>query len=128
MKLRTALSVLPAAFVFLGGNTPAGSAPTGAEKAPSANAAADWPMHRGGPQLQGRTEMAAPAKADLAWTYAAGKPIKAAAAIAGGRVFFGDDDGIVHAVDFFTGKALWKFKTEASIEAAPLVLNDTVFL
>ena len=90
--------------------------------------AADWPMHRGGPQLQGVAQMEAPAKPDLAWTYSAGKPIKAAAAIVGGRVFFGDDSGVVHAVDFVTGKELWKFKTEASIEATPLVLNDTVFL
>ena len=67
--------------------------------------------------------MPAPAKPDLAWTFAAGKPIKAAAAIAGGRVFVGDDDGIVHALDFATGKELWKFKTEASIEATPLVLH-----
>ena len=90
--------------------------------------AADWPMHRGGPQLQGRTEMPAPAKPDLAWTFAAGKPIKAGAAIAGGRVFVGDDDGIVHAVEFATGKELWKFKTEASIEATPLVLHEVVYL
>jgi outer membrane protein assembly factor BamB len=90
--------------------------------------AADWPMHRGGPQLQGVAEMAAPAKAELAWTYAAGKPIKAPAAVAGGRVFFGDDAGIIHAVDFATGKQAWTFKTEASIEATPLVLNDTVYL
>ncbi len=90
--------------------------------------AADWPMHRGGPQLQGRAEMAALAKPELAWTYAAGKPIKAAAAIAGGRVFFGDDAGTVHAVDAAMGKELWKFKTEAGIEATPLVLEDTVFI
>ncbi len=90
--------------------------------------AADWPMHRGGPQLQGVAAMPAPAKAELAWTYAAGKPIKAAAAIAGGRVFFGDDSGLIHAVDFASGKELWKFKTEAGIEATPLVLNDTVFI
>lgn len=90
--------------------------------------AADWPMHRGGPQLQGRAEMAAPAKPDLAWTFSAGKPIKAAAAIAGGRVFVGDDDGVVHALESATGKELWKFKTEAGIEAAPLVLNDAVFI
>src|SRR5437762_2596071 len=72
--------------------------------------------------------MPAPAKPDLAWTYAAGKPIKAAAAIAGGRVFVGDDEGIVHAVDFFTGKELWKFKTDASIEATPLVLDGVVYI
>jgi hypothetical protein len=61
--------------------------------------ATDWPMHRGGPQLQGRADMPAPAKPDLLWTYSAGKPIKGGAAIAGGRVFFGDDDGIIHAVE-----------------------------
>ena len=89
--------------------------------------AADWPMHRGGPQLQGRTDMPAPAKPDLLWTYSAGKPIKGGAAIAGGRVFVGDDDGIIHAVDFATGKKLWIFKTESSIEATPLVLNNVVY-
>lgn len=89
---------------------------------------ADWPMHRGGPQLQGRAEMAAPAKPDLAWTFSAGKPIKGGAAIAGGRVFVGDDEGIIHAVEFATGKEIWKFKTEASIEATPLVLKDVVYL
>jgi outer membrane protein assembly factor BamB len=89
---------------------------------------ADWPMHRGGPQLQGRADMAAPEKPDLAWTFAAGKPIKGGAAIVGGRVFVGDDDGMVHAVEFATGKEIWKFKTEASIEATPLVLHDVVYL
>jgi len=89
--------------------------------------AGDWPMHRGNPQLQGCTDMPAPAKAALAWTFAAGKPIKGGAAIAGGRVFVGDDDGVVHAVEFATGKEIWKFKTESSIEATPLVLNDVVY-
>lgn len=90
--------------------------------------AADWPMHRGDPQLQGRAAMAAPAKPELAWTFSAGKPVKAAAAIAGGRVFFGDDDGVVHALELTTGKELWKFKTESGIEATPLVLHDAVFI
>jgi outer membrane protein assembly factor BamB len=89
--------------------------------------AADWPMHRGGPQLQGRADMPAPAKPDLAWTYSAGKPIKAGAAIAGGRVFVGDDEGTVHAVDFATGKELWTFKTDGEMEATPLVLGDVVY-
>ncbi len=80
---------------------------------------ADWPMHRGGPQLQGRSEMAAPAEPKLAWTFNAGKPVKAAAAIAGGKVFFGDDGGIVHALNLADGREVWTFKTEGAIEAAP---------
>jgi outer membrane protein assembly factor BamB len=89
--------------------------------------AGDWPMHRGGPQLQGCADMAAPEKPDLVWKYSAGKPIKAGAAVSGGRVFFGDDDGIIHAVDFATGKGLWTYKTDAGIEATPLVLNGVVY-
>ncbi len=89
---------------------------------------ADWPMHRGNSQLQGIAESAAPAKAELAWTFNGGKPVKAAAAIAQGRVFFGDDDGMIHALELATGKEVWKFKTEASIEATPLVLDGVVFL
>ncbi len=89
---------------------------------------ADWPMHRGDPQLQGRADIVAPAKAELAWTFTAGKPIKGAAAIARGRVFVGDDAGILHAVDLASGKEQWSFKTESAIEATPLVLDGTVFV
>ena len=90
--------------------------------------AADWPMHRGGPQMHGRAEMAAPAKVELLWQFKAEKPVKGAAAISGGRVFFGDDAGKVHALDAATGKELWGFKTEAGIEATPLVFDGTVFI
>ena len=66
--------------------------------------AADWPMHRGGPEMRGIASFQAPAKIALKWTFTAGKPVKAAAAIAQGRVFFGDDAGIVHALDLASGK------------------------
>ena len=90
--------------------------------------AADWPMHRGGPELRGIAEMAAPAKVELLWQFKGEKPVKGAAAIAGGRVFFGDDAGTVRALDVATGKEQWTFKTAAAIEAAPLVLDGTVFI
>src|SRR5438105_4366913 len=47
--------------------------------------AGDWPMHRGGPLLQGRADEAAPAQAALRWTFKAGAPVKGGAAISGGR-------------------------------------------
>jgi len=90
--------------------------------------AADWPMHRGSPQLQGVADQPAPPEAQLAWTFNAGKAVKSSPAIAGGRVFFGDDAGIVHAVDLASGKEVWKFKTESSIEATPLVLDGVVYI
>jgi outer membrane protein assembly factor BamB len=85
-------------------------------------------MHRGGPQLQGVAQAAAPEKAELLWTFTAGKAVKGAAAIADGKVYFGDDAGIVHAVDLASGKKLWSFKTEGAIEATPLVLGGVVFI
>lgn len=91
-------------------------------------AKADWIMHRGGPQLQGVAAMPAPAEPKVAWTFSAGKPIKSGAAIAGGRVFIGDDAGVVHALELATGKEIWTFKTEGAIEATPLVLNDVVYI
>jgi outer membrane protein assembly factor BamB len=94
----------------------------------AASAHGEWPMHRGNPQLNGRSEMPAPTEPKVAWTVNAGKPVKGAAAIAGKRVFFGDDDGGVHALDLATGKELWTFKTGSSIEATPLVLNGTVYI
>ena len=90
--------------------------------------AADWPMHRGGPELRGIAQMPAPAKAELLWQFKGDKPVKGAAAIAGGRVFFGDDGGKVHALDAATGKEQWAFKTAGGIEATPLVLDGTVFI
>jgi len=90
--------------------------------------AADWPMHRGNPQLQGRANMTAPAKPELLWTFKAGKPIKAPAAISQGRVIIGDDAGVVHALDLAKGTETWTFKTEGPIEAAPLVLEGVVYI
>ncbi len=92
------------------------------------SAFADWPMHRGGPQLRGLAQMPAPAKPTQLWSTNLGKPIKAGAAIAGGRVFVGDDAGVVHALELSTGKELWTFKTLGPIEATPLVLDGVVFL
>ena len=92
------------------------------------SALADWPMHRGGPQLRGLAQMPAPAKAEQLWVADAGRPIKAGAAIADGRVFVGDDAGVIHALDLATGKETWTFKTQGGIEATPLVLDGVVFI
>jgi len=94
----------------------------------TASLAADWPMHRGGPEMRGVANEPAPVKVELAWTFKAGKPVKAAAAIAGGRAVFGDDAGVIHSVELATGKEAWSFKTEGAIEATPLILDGTVFL
>ncbi len=90
--------------------------------------AGDWPMHRGGPALNGRADEAAPAKAVLRWTFKAGAPVKGGAAIVGGRVFFGDDKGVIHCVGLADGAEAWNFKTESTIEATPLVLDGLCYV
>jgi outer membrane protein assembly factor BamB len=85
--------------------------------------AADWPMHRGSPELHGRSDEAAPAQPVLRWTFKAGSPVKGGVAIVGERVYFGDDGGIMHCVGLADGKEVWSFKTEGAIEATPLILD-----
>jgi len=95
---------------------------------PGGGAFANWPMHRGNPQLQGVAAEAAVGKPRLLWTFSAGKPIKAPAAIANGHAFVGDDAGVVHAVNLASGKESWSFKTQGPIEATPLVLDSALFI
>lgn len=90
--------------------------------------AADWPMHRGDPQLQGVASIPTPPKPRILWQFKSDKPVKGAAAIAQGRVFFGDDSGKLHALDLASGKELWSFKSAAAIEATPLVLGQSVYV
>jgi outer membrane protein assembly factor BamB len=94
---------------------------------PNSAPAQDWPMHRGGPQLQGVSHSQAPSQPKLGWSFNAGKPVKGSAAIASDRVYFGDDGGTLHALDLRDGHEIWAFKTEGPIEATPLVLNNSVF-
>lgn len=89
---------------------------------------ADWPMHRGNPQLNGVSAMAAPFAPKEIWTFSAGKPVKGGAAIAGGKVYVGDDSGLVHCLDLLKGLEKWNFKTDGPVEATPLILGSRVYV
>ncbi len=94
----------------------------------SRGGAADWPMHRGDPQLQGRAAGPAPAAARLRWSYKAGGAINGGSAIVGERAFFGDGSGKVHALGLADGKPAWTFSTGSAIEATPLVLGGVLYI
>src|SRR6267378_2037757 len=87
-----------------------------------ASPAADWPMFRGGPSLAGVASGSIPAKLSLLWSFKTGGPVKSSAAIVGGRVFVGADDGNVYALDLASGKKLWAFKTGGPVESSPLLV------
>ncbi len=45
----------------------------------------------------------------IRWTYITGGPIRLAPTVAGGRVFFGSDDGYAYCLDAKNGSLRWKF-------------------
>ncbi len=87
-----------------------------------------WPMFRGNPGLTGVAPGKLPDALSLAWQFKTGGPVKSSAAIVGGKVFIGSDDGFVFALDLESGQKLWTFKTGGPVESSPLVLNGTVFI
>jgi outer membrane protein assembly factor BamB len=89
---------------------------------------ADWPMHRGNPQLSGFSTMSATALPKEEWSFSAGKPVKGGAAIGAGRVYVGDDAGNVHALRLDSGGKEWSFKTDGPVEATPLLLGGLVLV
>ena len=88
--------------------------------------AADWPQYRGGPELRGVAEGKLAAKLDLLWSYKTGGPVKSSAAIVGGNVYVGSDDGFLYSLSLATGKTNWTFKTGGSVESSPLVHDGRV--
>ena len=66
-------------------------------------ATADWPMFRGSQALTGIAEGRLPDKLSLLWSAKTGGPVKSSAAIAGGKVFVGSDDGNLYAFDLARG-------------------------
>ncbi len=87
----------------------------------------DWPEYRGGQDLHGKTSVAIPSNAGLAWAYQTGAEIKAAPVIKDGRIIIGSNDGNVYCLDLF-GTLLWKFETEYAVEAPALIKKNTVYV
>ena len=67
-----------------------------------------------------------PDKPELLWKVKTEDSVQSSAAIAGGRVFIGSNDGNVYAIDLVSGRKLWVFTTGEVVEAPPLALGDSV--
>jgi outer membrane protein assembly factor BamB len=52
--------------------------------------------------------------------------IQSSPAVHQGLIFFGDEDGMFHALDLKTGKQKWTFKTDAEIISSPNPIGDRV--
>lgn len=94
--------------------------------ASQAHAAHDWPMYRGTPAQDGVAPGAIPDAPELLWTHVVGQAIASSPVVAGDTVYFGADDGLLHAVALKDGVERWTFKTQDMIEAAPIVVDGRV--
>ena len=105
---------------------PAGTTTPPAEKAPPA--LTDWPVTRGGPQLQGRVAATLFRSPVIEWTHDLGAPCVAEAAVAEGAIVVGDVMGNIHCIDLATRKPRWTHETSDTIQAAPAISKGRVFV
>jgi len=61
------------------------------------------------------------------WKFQTGAPIFGSAAVVGGVVYVGSDDGFLYALDEATGSLKWKFETQGRIASTPAVRDGVVY-
>ena len=89
---------------------------------------ADWENHRGDPSLQGISSDHLGDELNLEWTFEAGKFLKSSPVVSAGKIFLGGPTGIFHALEFKTGKEIWKAETGIGVDAPALIFKKNVFL
>lgn len=87
----------------------------------------EWPMTRGGKELQGRVRDRVVQQPVVEWTFSAKGAVTSEAAISNGIVVFGNDEGAVIAVDMLTKKERWRINTKDTVEATPAIAAGRVF-
>ena len=87
----------------------------------------DWPMTRGGKELQGRVADRVPRQPVVEWTFSAKGAVTSEAAVSNGVVVFGTDEGLVLAVEMASHQERWRFVTKDTVEATPALASGRVF-
>ncbi len=62
------------------------------------------------------------------WTFEAGSPLWAGATYAQGAVFFGGDDGVVHALDARSGSKRWSFRAGGPIRTRTIISGADAYV
>ena len=94
-----------------------------------------WPTFRGDARLSGYRDVSIAERPKLLWSYDSGATITSTAAIVGGKVWVGTQEGHLLALDLQTsepveraGKLLWKYESEgAPIQSSPGVADGKVY-
>jgi outer membrane protein assembly factor BamB len=90
--------------------------------------AADWPVFRGDPALQGRVPGRVSVPLRRTWRTSTGKGSCTSPVIADGKVFVANDQGSLHCLDLATGRTLWAAKLGAPTEAPPMAHGGRVYI
>lgn len=93
---------------------------------PIAGQQLDWPTERGNPLGTGAVPQKLPDPLVEHWRYEAGEPIEGSPAVSRGRLFVGDVEGTLHALELDSGKSVWKQKIDGGFVSAVAVAGDTV--
>ena len=91
----------------------------------------DWPQFRADPKSTGVAHTKLPEKLSLLWTFTVKEgQFDSTPAIVGDRVYIGDADGTLFALNLKTGKEVWRFKDEGVIgfSASPAVRNGLIYI
>ncbi len=63
----------------------------------------------------------------LAWEFEAGGAVASAPIPAGGRVYFGSDDGCLYCLDASNGSRLWSYEAGSQVRVSPCLYEGQVF-
>ncbi len=80
------------------------------------------------PGNDGAVHAFAAASGDRLWVYPAKGPVHSAPMIAGKLAYFGDNSGVLHAVDIGTGKAVWQLDLGARIGCSPWPIDNAIIV
>jgi outer membrane protein assembly factor BamB len=104
------------------------SAPVTPLPVASLPAAGTWPMFRGNQAMLGNAPGKLGDSFTQLWKFETKGLIRGSPVVADGKVFIGDSDGKLYALDLATGNVVWKYATEGAIEAPPLFLAGVVYI
>ena len=85
-----------------------------------------WAQARRSAENTGFTPQRPPAPQTIKWTYATSKPLAAAPAVAGDRVYLATEDGRTIALDGESGGLVWEYRSGSPSSSTPAVAGDVV--
>ena len=87
-----------------------------------------WPVYRGNTNSTGATSIRLPAGFPVLWKHRVENgAFEATPVVDEERVYIGDADGTLFALDFDTGDVQWKFTTELGFVSAPALRDGLVY-